>query len=99
MNPLPAETDIVQLNEGSRVFKMNTTFGVIAASNKKLSTCAQKSAPGNFLVVHIDGSLSALKKSEYSKYFPKQPDVKQEGTTSNKALKNKDYLTNVKKNS
>tara|TARA_R110000737_G_scaffold342841_1_gene368108 strand:+ start:1677 stop:2045 length:369 start_codon:yes stop_codon:yes gene_type:complete len=96
---LPQASDIVQDVDGSKIYKMNTMFGVSTTSNKDKSQCAEKSKSGDFLIKHLDGSLTTLKKSEYSKYFPKQPVVKKEGTVSSKALRNKEYLTKVKKNS
>jgi hypothetical protein len=95
----PPDSDIVQDVDGSKIYKMNTMFSISKSNVADKSKSSGKSAPGDFLVYHIDGSLSVLTKDDYSKYFPKQPEVKQEGVVSNKVLKNKDYLTNILKNS
>jgi len=96
---LPKDYDIVQVVGGSRIYKMNSEFGVTTPSVSNKSNCSEKSLVGDFLIVHPDSSLTTLKKSEYLAYFPKQPVVEKEGTVNSNVLKDKEYLTNLKKNS
>ena len=71
---LPTKDDAVGSIGDSVAYKMGFTFGILPQGGTLASRCHFKSLPGDFLIVAQDGSLAVMKKSEYSKYFPKKKD-------------------------
>lgn len=96
----PTQALLKNVKDGVAYFRMTTPFGILRTGAKDPSKTVARGPSGWYLARKSNGEYYVLPKDTYDIFFPKPVTTpKTQAPTSSKALKSKDFYTNVVKDS